>query len=564
MQQLRDIESAFQEEREKIDAEYQRRSNAANADFEQTHQQIQAQLAETAAALGWMVSSWDDLIWENYTPSVETSLPSCIRIGQLDVKDALGMPSLPALAQFIGYGHIFINSYKETAAQARQLLRVILLRLVVSCPPGSLRLTLVGPIDSRTDFAPFLRLPYTIQGDKVCSHPDEIESQLTELSNHIENVIQTPNLRNLYAFSGDDHQQLNNLPASCHVLVLSDFAAGFNEQTIEQLLNIARNGPRANVYILTAMNPHYQLPRKYRLTDLTNFGTVLSLRTSKLSNEIDQSPGEIVHSSQLTNCQLTWNDQEFGKYSIIPDVPPPDEQVYRWFETLGQMIQEARTHYPFHSIAISESQQWIHPGQGNLSVPIGVSSTGEIQHLELGKGVAHHALIGGTIGSGKSNMLRVLIMQLALRYSPEELELYLIDFKDVAEFQNDVTLPHAKAVALESEREFGLSVVTHLATELEKRDLMFKNAAVSNRIDYSRKTGHNMPLVVLIMDDFQALFSSDQDDIAWKAREKLEDLVKHGHSFGIHVILCSQSPALVEGFCNRIYNRMGLRTKALS
>src|SRR5207245_2843958 len=65
LQQLQDMEAAFQEKREKIDVEYQRRINAAKADFEQTHQQIQAQLAETAA-FGWMVSSWNDLIWENY------------------------------------------------------------------------------------------------------------------------------------------------------------------------------------------------------------------------------------------------------------------------------------------------------------------------------------------------------------------------------------------------------------------------------------------------------------------------------------------------------------------
>jgi DNA segregation ATPase FtsK/SpoIIIE, S-DNA-T family len=559
LQQLQDIEAALGEEREKIDIEYRRRNNTANADFEQACQQIHAQLTEVTTALGGVVSSWDDLIWENYTPGIETTLPSCIRMGQLDVKDAPGMPPLPALAQFIGHRHIFINSNKETAPYARQLLRTALLRLVLSCPPGSLRLTIVGPVESRTDFSVFLSLPYTVQGNKVHSRPEEIEGQLIELSNHIEKVLQISNLGNFTALSGGDHQQLNSLSSSCHILVLSDFAAGFNEQMIEQLLNIARNGPSVNVYILAAMNPNYQLPRKYRLTDLMNFGTVLSLKARQIPEENYQSAGEIVYSSQLKNYQLTWNDQEFGKYSIIPDVPPPDEQVHRWFETMGQMIQEARTHYPFHSIAISEGQQWVHPGLEHLRVPIGANSAGEIHLLELGKGVAHHGLIGGTIGSGKSNMLRVLIIQLALYYSPQELELYLLDFKDVTEFQDYVRLPHARVVALESEREFGLSVLTHLAAELEQRGRMLKSAAVNSRVDYCRKTGQPMPLVTLIMDDFQTLFSSDQDDIAWKAREKLEELVKRGHSFGMHVILCSQSPSLTEAFCDRIYARMGLR-----
>jgi len=68
----------------------------------------------------------------------------------------------------------------------------------------------------------------------------------------------------------------------------------------------------------------------------------------------------------------------------------------------------------------------------------------------------HCGLIGSTTGSGKSNLLHVLITQLALVYPPAELALYLLDFREGVEFQDYLRLPQVRVIALESEREFGL------------------------------------------------------------------------------------------------------------
>ena len=80
-----------------------------------------------------------------------------------------------------------------------------------------------------------------------------------------------------------------------------------------------------------------------------------------------------------------------------------------------------------------------------------------LQHLELGSGTAQHVLIAGKTGSGKSNLLHVLITNSALLYSPDHLQLYLIDFKKGVEFKiyASYQLPHARVIAIESEREFG-------------------------------------------------------------------------------------------------------------
>jgi len=77
-------------------------------------------------------------------------------------------------------------------------------------------------------------------------------------------------------------------------------------------------------------------------------------------------------------------------------------------------------------------------------------------------------LLAGRTGSGKSTLLHAIATNAALRYSPAELELYLVDFKKGVEFKNYATrdLPQAQVVGVESEREFGLSVLERLDREL--------------------------------------------------------------------------------------------------
>src|SRR4029077_14919938 len=104
----------------------------------------------------------------------------------------------------------------------------------------------------------------------------------------------------------------------------------------------------------------------------------------------------------------------------------------------------------------------------------------------LGQGTAQHVLIAGKTGSGKSTLLHALITQLALVYSQEEVELYVVDFKKGVEFKTYAVneLPHARVVAIESEREFGLSVLQRLDAELKARGDRFREAAVQDIAGY--------------------------------------------------------------------------------
>src|SRR6202007_2139896 len=132
---------------------------------------------------------------------------------------------------------------------------------------------------------------------------------------------------------------------------------------------------------------------------------------------------------------------------------------------------------------------------------IGRMGATRLQMFRLGRGVAQHALIAGKTGSGKSTLLHALVTNTAMWYSPDEVEFYLVDFKKGVEFKTYATndLPHARAIAVESDREFGLSVLQRLDAELARRGDLYRKAGTQDLAGYRKSPGAGpMPRMLLV------------------------------------------------------------------
>lgn len=176
-----------------------------------------------------------------------------------------------------------------------------------------------------------------------------------------------------------------------------------------------------------------------------------------------------------------------------------------------------------------------------LMIPIGCGASGNsIIELNVGDATPHY-LIGGTTGSGKSNLLHNLIMSACSRYSPEELRLYLLDFKEGVEFSQyaNPNLRHAMLVATEADTEYGITVLKHLVEEKERRYAAFKSCGCKDIQGYRKKnTSEKMPRIMVVVDEFQVLFGNTQKD---QTIAILEMIAKQGRACGIHLILATQS-----------------------
>jgi S-DNA-T family DNA segregation ATPase FtsK/SpoIIIE len=259
--------------------------------------------------------------------------------------------------------------------------------------------------------------------------------------------------------------------------------------------------------------------------------------------------------------RFVYQDEDFKHCLLEVDTAPPINLLDRILELVGTQAKEAsRVETPFERVAPPSTLWWRGSAANRLQAPLGRAGARKIQYLELGEGVAQHALVVGRTGAGKSTLLHTLITALALTYSPDELELYLVDFKKGVEFKTYAThnLSHARVVAIESEREFGLSVLQGLNAEISSRGELFRSVGVDHISDYRRKSGKRLPRILLIVDEFQEFFVED-DTIASQASQILDRLVRQGRAFGIHVLLGSQTLAGAYTLARSTIDQMAIR-----
>lgn len=184
-----------------------------------------------------------------------------------------------------------------------------------------------------------------------------------------------------------------------------------------------------------------------------------------------------------------------------------------------------------------DKEFWTKSSQYEVVVPVGWDINHKEVCFEIG-GAQNHTLICDHSGSGKSNFLHVLIQNLAFYYAPDEVQLFLLDYKEGVEFNayTDPILEHVRLVSVASSVGFGMSFLSWLCDEIKKRAELFKQFKVKDLSDYRKH--EKMPRLIVVVDEFQVLFSGNST----KAVEgHLNTLLKKGRSYGVHLILATQT-----------------------
>lgn len=456
----------------------------------------------------------------------------------------------PALLPFPERASLLIRASGAEKAAALKALQALLLRCWLALPPGKVRATVIDPVGRGENFAAFMHLAdhdENLIGGRIWTEPAHIEQRLTDLTGHVENVLQKY-LRNEYQSLAEYNVRAGEVAEPFRYLVVADFPVNFSDDAARRLLSLAAAGARCGVYTFIVHDPTQPLPHGFTTDDLERACTLVTWQKDR----------------------FVWEDDDYRDLPLSLAVPPDAD---RCTALLGQVGEEAkrasRVEVPFDHLVPPREQWWTTESRDGVVVPIGRAGARAPQLLQLGQGTAQHALIAGKTGSGKSTLLHVLVTQVALRYSPSEVELYLIDFKKGVEFKSYATyaLPHARVVAVESEREFGLSVLQRLDAELSRRGELFRAQGVTDLSDYraaadrARAAGTPlpaMPRVLLVVDEFQEFFVED-DKLAQDASLLMDRLVRQGRAFGVHVILGSQTLGGAYSLARSTIDQMAVR-----
>ena len=343
-----------------------------------------------------------------------------------------------------------------------------------------------GRGNSILPFLDFLKKMPDIFSTKVFTSQDLIYEKLQSINNQLDEFI----LNKLGTKYKDILEYNLHTPTRAEpitLLILYDFPAGMDGRCVDTIINILRNGNKCGVYTLICHNP----------------GVTFS-RYESIDDRLEQITKHCV------SIDYKDNGYRLLPYNLPIELPEMmDSSTSRKFVDDYFKAAEIIKNKGLAFSDILSPELYVADSAHVLDIPMGVGDEDAIVSLRLGEGTSHHGLIGGGTGGGKSTLLHTIIMSSMLHYSPDQLHLYLMDFKGGTEFKiyESERLPHIQLLALDAMQEFGESILQNLVEEMERRSNEFKTAGGYTKVeDYVHGTGKSMPRILVIMDEFQILF----------------------------------------------------------
>lgn len=457
---------------------------------------------------------------------------------------------IPYCAQFNSeFNYIFKFSGEGRAKVVKDACEIGM-RLFMMLPPGKVNFTFVDPVTLGESFAMFTRLvdiddrTSEIINGKIWSAPSDIEDKLKIMTNHISNVTQRC-LQGKYDNIFEYNQVAEQNAEAYQILMLMDYPAGLSDQSLKLLEQIVTSGPKCGVFTVI-----YRNESQYKKVSERSYPLIKNIESNFRSfNYSDDAMRIVCTNEPIKGQQFLWTGIKM----------PNTERMDKIIATLKKGIKYAdRVVIDINKVDNADVSTSTIDG---FRIPIGIHGANEIQYLTLGVGGSHHALVAGITRSGKSSLLHTIILRSLKQYSPDELEIYLVDFKRGVEFKiyADYILPSFKVVAIETEREFGYNILENIEREQRVRASIFKKNRVDKIEEYRAIEGKKMPRVLVIMDEFHELFTSGNDDLAKKSSVIMERIVRQGAAFGIHMILSSQSYSNITGIDKAVFDQMAVR-----
>ena len=481
--------------------------------------------------------------WPNLIDAADGSLPARhFRVGQISSGPAQGLPALVPLVDGAGW---FVSGDEE---QRNAMVLGALTRLVAQCPIKHLSITVFDPrLSGQVGRFVGLRRIRGSSFPTPATDPNEfamsVERTISQAAVNAELAVSSG-----VSSLGDLWRNADVPEGTLSVVVVLDYPFGIDERLQQQLVRAAKVGGRTGVSLLVATDEAVTPAAEVHIDDLRS--ALVDLR---------------VQGGNLTAPQFN------AGVSIEID-PRPDDEVISSVVELSAIRSSSVAGPLIPLIELLEADiksPWKHSAAAGLGVVIGRSGRDPMTlDLRTENPPLPNLLIGGAVGQGKSNLLLSIIYGFATRYSPDELELYLLDFKRGLEFKRfdadshgEAWLPHTKVLGLESNHAFGVAVLQHVHDEMERRSDLFKSVNAGSIDEYRGTTKALMPRVLLVIDEFHVLFEGDEGYVD-TCVELTEALAKQGRAYGIHLLLASQTISGIRGLAvkgDAIFGQFPLR-----
>jgi len=223
----------------------------------------------------------------------------------------------------------------------------------------------------------------------------------------------------------------------------------------------------------------------------------------------------------------------------------------------GRHIDYGRVNIPFTNILFEYNEEAARPAMIDTMKLLLSNALGNVREKYL--------LMAGQSGSGKSATINQVIANLLHMYSPSQLTLIMIDFKNVEfnMYTGDLLIPHAKIIAGTTDGEYALSIFDYLMAEMNSRKKQFAKYKFQNIEDYNRAILEGkikeefIPRILVLVDEFQVMFTEVEDKIVEIIKARIRSLSKLARFCGCHLWFTSQS--MKGTMSSDILDQFGLR-----
>ena len=463
--------------------------------------------------------------WNGYSPT--QSYPAEVMLGAIEIPFVLPSPvcdmvkekmpvaystgrsiTLPMTASMSEPLNMQIQYDSQQKETVMAGIQSVILKLIRFMPAFSFNLTYIDPNDRGTNLGLLQKLSLLSSFDickKVYASKEDIAKRLKELESFVDQTsAELAGIDSVYTYN-DTHEA--KIPH--HFVVINDYPSNFERNSIESLNVLLKNSKKCGISFVFTSNESLsgQIVSDH-IIQARNNGSVVS---------VDSHAYDFTFDGVIPSCDAF--------IEAVKTVYNDGIKIDNDFSTFFKLSDEP---------SYMESTQF-------MRIPFAVDSTRHLISLELGGAQSAHALLSGRTGSGKSTTLHMLISSIVMNYHPDDVELWLVDYKKVefAEYIKNMP-PHIQLLGLERNAEFTFSLLDKLDEEFQRRLELFKSKGVNTITEYKERYGvHSLPRIIFIVDEFHQMTQAIKNEPQYV--QILENILSEYRVFGLSCVFSDQA-----------------------
>ncbi|WP_345714232.1 FtsK/SpoIIIE domain-containing protein, partial [Kineococcus glutinatus] len=359
--------------------------------------------------------------------------------------------------------------------------------------------------------------------------PDQVATRTTGLAGAAE-VVQE--LRAVLAARGPGGR--SRVAAVPRVVVVLDGAAAL--RSVPGVADVLREGPAAGVCVVCLDEDAARLPPECAaVLEVDGTGGEAPDGTPEGGARLRVS-GQEVRSVRVDGVEAWWAQACARALAPLRDATPSAATAV--LPRTCHLVDLLR-HVPFAVDpldAASVAARWASPPPAPV-VPLGDDGAGPLLVDLAADGP--HALVAGTTGAGKSELLQTLVAGLAATHPPDRLQFVLVDYKGGSAFAECATLPHCAGLVTDLDEHLGRRALRSLSAEVRRRERLLRAAGARDLAElHARTDPSSLARLVVVVDEFRVLAEELPDFVGGLVR-----LAAVGRSLGVHLVLATQRPA---------------------